>query len=73
MVPEVKDAYIAALCASGQELAYKKYAGQGPSGVVTDGSALLEDLIEWTKARIAGDSAETNGSALPRALLYCSG
>ena len=65
VIPEVQDAYIAARCAAGQELLYKKYAGRDHMGVVTEGSALLEDLITWTKDRIAGAPADTNCSALP--------
>lgn len=65
VIPEVQDAYIAARCAAGQGLLYKKYAGQDHMGVVTEGSALLEDLITWTKDRIAGVPAEGNCSALP--------
>lgn len=64
VIPEVQDAHIAVRCAAGQELLYKKYAGQDHMSVVSEGSALLDDLIAWTKDRIAGAPAEPNCSAL---------
>ncbi|ALO66127.1 hypothetical protein AS189_05990 [Arthrobacter alpinus] len=65
VIPAVQDKYVAARCAAGQKLMYKKYAGKDHLGVVTEGSPLLVDLIDWSKVRIAGAAAESNCSELP--------
>ncbi len=49
--------YVAGLCASGQDLDYREYAGFTHMGVLDETSGLLEDLVDWTQDRITGEPA----------------
>jgi uncharacterized membrane protein HdeD (DUF308 family)/alpha-beta hydrolase superfamily lysophospholipase len=55
ILPEVQAAYADGLCASGQVVDYRTYAGRDHVPLVTADSSLVPDLIEWTQARLAGD------------------
>ncbi|GAA5229930.1 hypothetical protein GCM10025779_07430 [Arthrobacter cryoconiti] len=65
VIPAVQDAYVAARCASGQKLDYRKYAGKDHLSVVAPDSPLIGELLSWTKDRIAGLPATSNCGTLP--------
>lgn len=55
--PAEQQTYVSARCASGQQLEYRTYAGLDHVGVVLNpSSALRADLIEWTEARLRGET-----------------
>jgi pimeloyl-ACP methyl ester carboxylesterase len=56
LVPRpIQDAYVRKLCARGQRLDYRTYAGESHAGLVLDPrSRLRADLLAWTAARFAG-------------------
>nr|NLD41292.1 lipase [Actinomycetales bacterium] len=47
-----QDSYVADRCAAGQQINYRTYEGRDHMGLVTDGSALLPELYEWTADRL---------------------
>ncbi len=53
VVPEAQAEFVAQLCDAGQVVEYHTYAGRDHLGVVADGSPMLGDLMDWTKARFA--------------------
>ncbi|WP_448808149.1 lipase family protein [Agromyces bauzanensis] len=53
--PSVQDAYIGARCDAGYVVDYRSYPGLGHLDLVADDSPLIDDLIDWTNARFAGD------------------
>ncbi|AIY01556.1 hypothetical protein ART_1957 [Arthrobacter sp. PAMC 25486] len=65
VIPSVQDAYVAARCEAGQELNYKKYAGKDHMSVVSPGSPLLADLLDWTQDRIDGKPFSGDCADLP--------
>jgi uncharacterized membrane protein HdeD (DUF308 family) len=54
VLPQVQRAFAARLCAAGQSLDYRSYAGRDHVGVVAADSPLVADLLAWTGLRIAG-------------------
>ena len=60
VVPELTDALVARLCATGSHVTYQRYGGAGHGGVV---QAAWTDVSEWIAARLARrtPSADRNG------------
>lgn len=52
-----QDGYVAARCAAGQALDYRTYPGRDHLGLVAPDSALVPELLAWTRARLAGEPA----------------
>ncbi len=57
VVPAAQDAYVAELCASGQQVDYRTYAGRDHVPLVEPDSPAIDDLVEWTTQRLAGEPA----------------
>ncbi len=57
VVPDRQAAYARRLCAAGQNLEYRTYAGRDHVGVVAPDSPLVADLVRWTADRLAGAPA----------------
>lgn len=56
VLPELQRDYVAERRAAGQVIDYREYSGQGHMGLVSEGSALVPELLEWSRARLsAGD------------------
>ena len=51
--PAAQDAFVQVLCAAGVPVDYRRYAGLGHVPLVEPDSALVPDLIAWTKDRFA--------------------
>ena len=56
-MPDRQAAYARRLCAAGQNLEYRTYAGRDHVGVVAPDSPLVADLVRWTADRLAGAPA----------------
>jgi pimeloyl-ACP methyl ester carboxylesterase/uncharacterized membrane protein HdeD (DUF308 family) len=55
LVPvQLQDRYVASRCAAGQSLAYRTYPGQRHTTLITRGSPLTHELLEWTSNRFDG-------------------
>ncbi len=57
VLPDAQQDYVDSLCRSGQSVDYRTYEGQGHVEVVSPGSALLDELMQWTRDRLAGEPA----------------
>jgi len=57
IVPAAQQDYVTSRCEAGQALEYRTYPGLDHMGVVSEGSPLLGELLEWTRARFAGEPA----------------
>jgi hypothetical protein len=57
VVPELTDALVARLCATGSAVTYRRYRGAGHGGVV---QAAWSDVSEWIRARLAGEAATSD-------------
>jgi uncharacterized membrane protein HdeD (DUF308 family)/alpha-beta hydrolase superfamily lysophospholipase len=55
ILPAVQDGFVEGLCAAGQQVDYRLYAGRGHVQLVAPDSPLVPELLEWTAARFAGD------------------
>jgi hypothetical protein len=58
VVPELTDALVARLCAVGDDVTYRRYAGESHSGVV---EASQDDVLEWVGTLVAGRPSGTAG------------
>ncbi|MFV0374913.1 lipase family protein [Microbacterium sp.] len=56
--PTLQDRYVASLCDAGQQVDYRVYAGYEHARVIERPSPLLLELVEWTRARFAGETVE---------------
>jgi fermentation-respiration switch protein FrsA (DUF1100 family) len=56
--PGVQDRYVADRCAAGQPVDYRRYDGRDHLNLVADDSPLIDDLVVWTRARLAGAAPE---------------
>ena len=59
ITPSLQDGYVEARCAAGYEVDYRTYAGLDHLGVVAPDSPLIDELLEWTTARLAGDEPDS--------------
>ncbi|MEA5116361.1 MAG: lipase family protein, partial [Propionicimonas sp.] len=55
VVPSAQDGYVASVCAAGEQVDYRVYAGRDHVGLVEADSPLIPELIAWTTARFAGE------------------
>ncbi|HEY0186874.1 MAG TPA: alpha/beta fold hydrolase [Cellulomonas sp.] len=55
--PAMQAAYVASVCAEGEQVDYRTYAGRDHVPLVQEDSPLVPQLIEWTAARFAGEPA----------------
>lgn len=55
VVRPAQDRFVDSLCAAGQQVDYRIYAGRDHVPLVEADSPLIPDLIAWTKARLAGE------------------
>ena len=62
VVPELTDALVARLCAIGNDVTYRRYAGESHSGVV---EASQDDVLEWVGSVVAGRPTGTAGDECP--------
>ncbi len=53
-----QDDYVDRMCAAGQQVDYRVYNGFEHAAVVERPSPLVSELIEWTRARFAGEPIE---------------
>lgn len=60
IAPKAQEAYVTSRCQAGQEIDFRTYVGKDHMGVVTGDSPLLGELLEWTRARFAGEAATPN-------------
>jgi uncharacterized membrane protein HdeD (DUF308 family)/alpha-beta hydrolase superfamily lysophospholipase len=60
ILPDVQAAYAEGLCASGQVVDYRTYAGRDHVPLVAADSPLVPDLIDWTHDRFDGGEATSN-------------
>jgi hypothetical protein len=60
VLPRVQASYVAARCAAGQPLLYRRYAGLDHLSLVAPASPLTDDLIAWSADRLAGRPAPAN-------------
>lgn len=60
--------WVAAQCAAGSSLQYSEYAGLGHASLVAPGSPLSDDLVAWTRERVAGAPAEDTCDRVRRGL-----
>lgn len=58
VVPSTQEEFVASVCAAGQQVDYRVYAGRDHVGLVRADSPLIPELIAWTKARFAGEPTE---------------
>lgn len=58
IVPAVQDGYVATLCAEGRPVDYRLYAGRDHVALVEPDSPLIPELVDWTRARLAGDPVD---------------
>ncbi len=56
ITPTVQSAYVGARCRNGGAVDYRLYPGLGHLDLVADDSPLVPELLEWTRARFAGDA-----------------
>jgi hypothetical protein len=54
VLPTIQDQFVAERCEAGQSLEYRTYAGRDHVGLVARESALTDDLVQWTRDRLAG-------------------
>ena len=57
VLPSAQKKYVQSRCADGQPVDYRTYAGRDHMGIVSAGSPLLGELMDWTKDRFAGKLA----------------
>ena len=62
VVPSSQEAYVAGLCAKGQQVDYRTYVGRDHVQLVEPDSPAIPDLMEWTRQRLAGASPENTCS-----------
>ncbi len=55
VTPSVQDGYVDGMCEAGLAVDYRVYEGLGHVPLVEAGSPLIPELIEWTRARLAGE------------------
>lgn len=57
LVPaDLQRAWVESRCAAGQSLTYVEYDGRDHGSLVADDSPLTDDLVSWTRARLAGEA-----------------
>lgn len=56
--PTLQGYYVDTLCAAGQQVDYRVYEGYEHARVIERPSPLLPELVEWTRARFAGELVE---------------
>ncbi|EWT02086.1 hypothetical protein N865_07315 [Intrasporangium oryzae NRRL B-24470] len=54
VVPTAQAAYVKSLCAAGQQVDYRTYAGRDHVPLVQADSPLAPELLDWTDQRLAG-------------------
>jgi hypothetical protein len=59
LVPAVQAAYVQQRCVQGGKVDYRTYPGHDHVGAVVADSALIPDLVQWTKDRINGKPARS--------------
>ncbi len=59
LVPSASQrAFVEGLCAAGQRVEYVEYAGLDHIPLIASDSPAIADVVEWTKARLAGDPVD---------------
>ncbi|WP_163544795.1 lipase family protein [Occultella kanbiaonis] len=54
VLPSMQRTWVSAQCAAGQSLDYREYTGLDHLSLVAADSALTDELVEWTSARLDG-------------------
>ncbi len=54
VMPTAQQSYVEELCAGGQPVDFRTFAGRDHMGLVTGDSPLLRQLMEWTQDRFDG-------------------
>lgn len=54
----VQRGFVDGLCAGGTNLVYRSYEGRNHVSLVAPDSALTADLVDWTRARFAGEASQ---------------
>lgn len=57
VLAQMQDEYVASLCAAGQPVDYRRFAGLDHLPLVDAESALVPELLAWTRDRLAGEPA----------------
>jgi hypothetical protein len=66
VLPSVQERFVRRRCDAGQSLEYRTYDGRDHVGVVAPDSPLAEDLIQWTRERLAGAPAASGCQVVAR-------
>lgn len=56
VLPSLQRDFVRRRCAAGQALTYRTYDGRDHLSVLAPGSPLIPELVDWTRARFAGES-----------------
>ena len=62
VLPAMQDAVVESMCATGQRVDYRRYAGYEHAQVMETYSPMVADAIAWTRARFDGESANADCS-----------
>jgi uncharacterized membrane protein HdeD (DUF308 family) len=57
VLPEAQATFAERMCEDGQVIDYREYIGRDHVGVIADDSPMVPDLLAWTDARFAGETA----------------
>jgi acetyl esterase/lipase len=57
VLPTIQRRYVARLCAAGQPVDFRTFAGRDHVGLVEDDSPLIGQLLRWTQDRFRGAPA----------------
>jgi hypothetical protein len=63
--PSVQAAYVENLCGQGQVVEYHTYAELDYLGVVQEGSPMIDDLMNWTTARLMARPQQPSAPTRP--------
>jgi acetyl esterase/lipase len=66
VLPAIQERFVKERCSAGQRLEYRTYEGRDHVGLVARESALIGDLVRWTKDRLAGAPSPPGCSTVRR-------
>ena len=66
VLPSVQDQFVQKRCREGEHLEYRTYGGRDHVSLVTQDSALIDDLVTWTQGRLTGTPVAGGCSTMSR-------
>ena len=66
VLPSVQEQFVEKRCREGQHIEYRTYGGRDHVSLVTQDSALIDDLVTWTQERLAGTPVAGGCSTMSR-------